>query len=81
MTYSDIFPYILNAFEESVQLIKKDLPSEARDELCEIIRQLCHPDPLLRGDPDERAKAAGNPYSLEKYVSKFNRLARLYEIK
>jgi len=44
-----------------------------------LVAQLCDPDPRLRGHPLTRA-SKGNPYSLERYVTAFDLLARQAEI-
>ena len=53
---------------------KSNVPAEYEADLTNAVRQLCEPDPALRGHPLTRAYK-GNPLSLERYVSLFNRLA------
>jgi serine/threonine protein kinase len=45
----------------------------------QIARELCEPDPQRRGDP--RSRAMGKPYSVERYVSRLNLLARRAELR
>jgi hypothetical protein len=47
------------------------------NELLLCIRQLCDPDPAVRGHPRTRAvmTGVGNVYDLERYLSVFSRLA------
>jgi hypothetical protein len=56
----------------------KTVPSDLREELVLAVRQLCEPDPRLRGHPGEKL-GHHNPYSLERYVSKFDLLAKKAE--
>ena len=50
-----------------------------RSELREIVAQLCDPDPRLRGDSTSRMRGA-SPFSMERYISRFDQLARRAEI-
>lgn len=78
-TYDEALPYVRAAFDRVVEALKPDIPSEARDDIVTTIRELCDPDPGLRGHPLNRTRS-GNRYSLERYVSKFNLLARRAEL-
>jgi serine/threonine protein kinase len=71
--YLELLPYIETAFGDEIQQIRQHLPIAVRDELTQVIRELCDPDPRRRGHP--RNRGASNPYSLQQYVSIFNRLA------
>jgi serine/threonine protein kinase len=74
-SYQEVLPYLRHALGEAVQSWGGDLPGDkTRSELIQVIRQLCDPDPVLRGHPQSRI-GVGNPYSLERYVSIFDRLA------
>jgi serine/threonine protein kinase len=77
-TYRDVLPYVRDAFGEVLLALRPALPAGCRDELETAARQLCEPDPALRGHPRNRAGTA-NPYSLERFVSTFNHLARRAE--
>jgi eukaryotic-like serine/threonine-protein kinase len=77
-TYADILPHLRNAFSKAVPKVSAAINSEVRSDLTTAVRQLCDPDPSLRGHPMNRGRH-GNPFSLERYVSQFNLLAsRLY---
>ncbi len=78
-TYDEVLPYVRAAFDRAVDALKPDIPSEVRDELITTIRELCDPDPSVRGHPLNRAQSR-NRYSLERYVSRFNLLARRAEL-
>lgn len=43
-------------------------------------RELCAPDPERRGDPRTRARGSGSAYAVERYISRFNLLARRAEL-
>lgn len=77
--YRQVLPYVRDAFERAVDEIKYSIPLEIRDELLRAIRQLCEPDPLLRGHPLNK-RGLSNPYSLERYVSLFNILGKRAEL-
>lgn len=77
-TYREILPFIRHAFAEIIS----DLHSDnifCVTELSAAIAQLCDPDPMLRGHPRNRGYNQ-NQYSLERYISLFNRLARKAEL-
>lgn len=71
-TYKEVLPYVREAFGVALQHISGQVPPQLRGEVVEIIRQLCEPDPDLRGHPRGRTRG---PLTLERYVSKFNVLA------
>jgi serine/threonine protein kinase len=74
-SYADVLPYLRNALGQAVKTWADQIPGKrARDEILDIIRQLCEPDPSLRGHPRNKI-GYGNRYSLERYVSIFDRLA------
>lgn len=76
--FEDVLPYLRDAFGRGVKLFGEDVPEEVRGEMVEVVRQLCEPDPRLRGHPRNRA-GGGNQYSLERYISKFDILAKKAE--
>lgn len=78
-TYQQVLPYVLRAFDESEQTLAQVAPSAARPRLVTAFHQLCHPDPSRRGHPAER-RGAGSQYSLERFVSLFDLLARRSEV-
>ena len=72
--YGQVLPYIQEAFARVVELVCAAFPSQIRNELAEIIRQLCEPDLAKRGHP--RGVGKTDQYSLERYVSLFDLLTR-----
>ena len=79
-SYRSVLPYIRNAHDLCFIEFEKQVPDTIRKDLREVVRQLCEPDPLLRGHPIDKSRL-GNPYSLERYVSRFDYLARVSEYK
>ena len=73
-SYEEALPYVRAAFGEGLQAIRDDFPPAIRDTLLGVIRQLCDPDPKLRGNPRIRQEGR-NQYSLDKYISQFDLLA------
>ncbi len=78
-TYDAVLPYVRDAFGRAVEAFKGQARPEARDTVVRIVRELCEPDPKLRGHPLNRA-GRGNQYSLERYVAEFDLLARRAEL-
>jgi serine/threonine protein kinase len=76
--FQSILPYVRDAFEKVLVDFRKEmnqLNPAFSDELTIIVRQLCEPDPKLRGHPLTRS-SLGNQFSVERYVSRFDLLAR-----
>jgi serine/threonine protein kinase len=85
-TYAAVLPQVRAAFSRAVEQVAVETDPKApyREELVRCIRQLCDPDPGVRGHPNTRAVMAnvGNVYDLERYLSIFDRLslsARIFE--
>lgn len=79
-TYARVLPFVRNAFDELIVEFRKGLSDGLRTDLPTIVRQLCDPDPTVRGHPADRA-SIGNSYSLERFVGKFNTLAKRAELR
>ena len=77
-TYEQVLPYVRAAHELAFAAFEEEVPTEIRGRLGAAVRQLCDPDPGLRGHPQNRA-ANLNPYSLERYISIFDFLAKRAE--
>jgi eukaryotic-like serine/threonine-protein kinase len=73
-SYSEVLPFVRVAFDEVWEEIAKDVPSAIGDDLVVALRELCDPDPDLRGHPKNRGQL--NALALERYVTTFDRLAR-----
>lgn len=77
-TYTDVLPYLKVAFAAVLTVCNKAMPVTCADELTRILSYLCEPDPLLRGDPSDRV-GHRNPYTLERFISRFDRMAKRAE--
>lgn len=72
-------PYLTQAFHEAVSDLEKSIEKIAgllTPDIMEIVLQLCEPDPKRRGHPQDRV---GQPYNLERYISRLDLLARKAE--
>jgi serine/threonine protein kinase len=78
--YARVLPFVRDAFDRVTIEFTNSLSSDLRKDLPTIFRQLCDPDPKLRGHPADRA-SIGNSYSLLRYEGKFNTLAAKAELK
>lgn len=50
-TFDEVLPYVRHAFGRALEDFGKTVPSDIREELVLAVRQLCEPDPRLRGHP------------------------------
>lgn len=75
-TFDEVLPYLREAFNEVLSMFGSQIAvAELRRELTFIVRELCDPDPNIRGDAKNRTRG-GNPFSMERYLTKFDLLAR-----
>jgi serine/threonine protein kinase len=72
--YTSVLPYVQDAFVKALAAFESVAPLPFRSDLSAIVRQLCEPDLSHRGHPKSRIPK-GNPYSLERFVSRFDNLA------
>lgn len=77
--YEQVLPYLRHAFGQCVFEIAESVPKRVRIPIESTIRQLCEPDPGLRGHPLNRAQI-GNSYSLLRYPALFDTLAKKVEL-
>ena len=77
-TYKNVLPFVRAAHERAIEDFEKHIPIEIRSSIGQCVRQLCDPDPQLRGHPKNRGPHS-NPYSLERYVSFFDLLVQKAE--
>ena len=76
-TYADVMPFLQDQLVKSVHELSTDLPASFRDELVQIILDLCHTDPLLRGKLGVKSgKPNMNQLWLQRYVSRFDILGK-----
>jgi serine/threonine protein kinase len=79
-SYENVVAEIRKVMIESIQDLSKDFPIEFRNELIEIVKDLCDPDPVIRGNSNSFKPLTGALW-LEKYVSKFDILRKKSEIR
>ncbi|MDB5033130.1 MAG: protein kinase [Chlorobi bacterium] len=78
-SYEEVLPYVRDAYGKALDKFAQEVPEPIREDLTQIVRELCDPDPAFRGYPALRG--APNPYDLERYVTRFDLMARRAEIK
>jgi len=78
--YPDVIPYLENAFGAVLTEFAQSVPEPVRQELVEVVGQLCNPRPEKRGHPDH-VEGRSNAFSLERYISLFDLLAVRLEYK
>lgn len=77
--FDDVLPFLIDAHTKGTNTLRIDLPDRYGDEMALNYFQLCHPDPQVRGHPTTRAQP-GRLLGLDRYVSRFNHIARELEI-
>jgi serine/threonine protein kinase len=79
-TFRDALPHLQDAFERVLARIRESIPKDSpvRADILTMVKEWCEPDPMVRGHPQTRAinSSAGNIYSLERYLSKLDLLAK-----
>ena len=71
-------PYLQHAFNESLLDLEREVRKIAGDlteDIIEMARQLCDPDPSKRGDPKWKQSLVPN-YDLQRYISRLNLLSK-----
>ena len=79
-TYADVLPHLIAAHTQATNTLKSYLPPGYENEFSTLYFQLCHPDPLTRGDPKARSQI-GRPIGIDRYVSRFNNLSKRLGLK
>ncbi len=82
--YISDLPYIQHAFEEALSDLRRiveKIGGDLTDEIVMIAEQLCEPDVRRRGDPRARAAKYRRQYDVQAYISRFDRLAKIAEIR
>jgi serine/threonine protein kinase len=78
--YDYIKPYLIEAFEKSMEDLKNSIEQEdLKEPLEEIVRFLCNPDPFNRGHIKNLNQKVGR-LGLARFVTMFDRLAKKYEL-
>jgi serine/threonine protein kinase len=73
-TFEQAKPFLINAYEETLDAIRPHIPERIREELIQVIAELCQPTPEQRGNP-LRLGSPHSRYSLERYISVIDRLS------
>lgn len=75
--YPSVLPMVRDAFNRFSNSLAVTVPEPIREDLMAVFRELCDPDPTQRG---QRSLGPGPArYSVERYVTHFDRLARMAE--
>lgn len=77
--FDEVLPFLQDAFARALATLRCSIPEIIRDDIIALIEMLCEPDPRLRGDR-RRGVQWGDPYSLERIVSRLDLLSRKAEI-
>jgi eukaryotic-like serine/threonine-protein kinase len=72
-TYVEALPIIRRAFSQLLEELHVAAPAEFRDNVVSSVRELCEPDPALRGHPLNRRQ---NQFDLSRYVSMYDLLSQ-----
>ncbi|NTF91688.1 protein kinase domain-containing protein [Rhizobium rhizogenes] len=78
-TYEEVLPYLRAAFSMVLSDLEPLIDERIRSEIMPVIAQLCDPELARRGHPKSIGKQ--NQYSLERYVSQLDLLAKRLAIK
>lgn len=70
-SFEDALPYLQNAFANTIADFASSVPEKLREEIVPIYRQLCNPDPRMRGFPGTQI----NRNALERYLSSLDLMA------
>jgi len=76
--YEQVLPYLQEAFRDIIAYVRQFVPEAIEEEVSLIIRELCDPDINRRGDTRKKLSGA-NPFMMERFVSRFDRLATSLE--
>lgn len=83
-TFNEVLPHLLASYSEIIKSIEDSVsklaPHPVNQYVLTAITELCHPDPKKRGDP-KNLVGHQNPYSLERYISRFSNFATRAEYK
>jgi serine/threonine protein kinase len=77
--YSEALPILKYGLSEALLGLEKVTPKKISEILTETVRQLCDPDPLVRGHPAEHAARFGSKYGVRRFLSSFDRMRRIME--
>jgi len=81
-TFDEIKPYLIKAFSEAIIEFGGCIEDEYfKNEISLVVKQLCFPFPEQRGHPKNITSKHSSNFSLERFISKLDLLARKAELK
>lgn len=80
-TYEQVLDHIQAALVESLVDISQDFPKEYRDDLVDIVVELCDPRPEARGRRGKGLVSTPDALWLQRYVSRFDMLEKRSRLK
>jgi Serine/threonine protein kinase len=78
-SFEDAIPFLEDAFSELLEELRCSIPPEIAPNLMSIARELCHPNPVRRGNP--KGKSVTQRCNLEQYVSRLDHVASVCEVR
>jgi hypothetical protein len=78
-SFAEVLPFLRDSFDGVVESLVDSIRGPFKTELVALFRQLCDPDPTVRGNPNS-GRGTVPRYALERYVAILDRLARSAEI-
>jgi serine/threonine protein kinase len=78
-TFREALPALNHAFGRILQSLKENVDPLIADTLVSTISYLCHPDPTKRGHPKNHQLLHASRFSVERFISTFDRLATTAE--
>jgi serine/threonine protein kinase len=76
--YANVLQFVRDAYDRALSEIEHLIPEPLRGPLLTLLREMCDPDPVLRGNP--RGGSGVARYDINRYVSKFDLLAKRADI-
>jgi serine/threonine protein kinase len=75
-SYEGVLIYLRDALNRCAARLPCFADDKMRSDLVQMFRELCDPDPALRGHPKARAMRYGDRYAVDRYVSRFDALSK-----
>lgn len=80
-TFEDVLPYVRDAFDRALVTVRSGAPAGVDDELSLLVAQLCEPNPYERGHRKGFNHSVTNQYSLTRFVTDLDLLARQAQLR
>ncbi len=81
-TFDEIKPYLVEAFSNAIIEFRGSFDDEYfKDEISNVVEQLCYPFPEERGHPKNVANKNSSNFNLERFVTKLDVLTKKAELK